>query len=67
VGLGGEDVRAAQRIVEDRIVQTLRDPRGVRRNEFTLSPDGQTLTVRVSIESPHLSAPLRYRLTYRRQ
>ena len=39
---------------------------GVRTNTYTLSPDGQTLTMAVEITSPRLPQPLKYQLVYQR-
>lgn len=39
---------------------------GQRTNEYTISADGQTLTMRVIVNSPRLNSPLTYRLVYRR-
>jgi hypothetical protein len=37
---------------------------GRRDNHFTVSEDGRRLTLEVTVTSPRLSAPLRYRLNY---
>ena len=39
---------------------------GQRVNAFTVSPDGNTLTMNVTVTSPRLPAPLIYRLVYNR-
>lgn len=52
---------------EDRaLVQTFRSEDGQRQNVFTVSPDGTTLTMAVTMTSPRLPAPLVYRLVYTR-
>lgn len=38
---------------------------GVRTNTYSLSPDGQTLTISVHVVSPKLSEPMSYKLVYR--
>jgi hypothetical protein len=40
---------------------------GRRVNVYTLSPDGSTLTLEVTVTSPKLSSPLSYRQVYRRK
>lgn len=46
--------------------QTFGAPDGKRVNTFTLSPDGNTLTMKVTVSSPRLPKPLTYSLRYRR-
>lgn len=46
--------------------QTFRAEDGQRVNAFTLSPDGRTLTMNVSVTSPRLPGGLAYRLVYTR-
>ena len=48
------------------LVQTFRSEDGQRRNVFTVSPDGITLTMVATMTSPRLPAPLVYRLVYTR-
>jgi len=48
------------------LVQTFRSEDGQRQNVFTVSPDGATLTMVVTMTSPRLPAPLVYRLVYTR-
>jgi hypothetical protein len=48
------------------LVQTFRSEDGQRQNVFTVSPDGTTLTMAVTMTSPRLTAPLVYRLVYTR-
>jgi hypothetical protein len=59
-------VELSQRFDGDRLVQVFEAAGGVRRNEFTLSPDGSLLTMRTTLRSPQLSLPVGYALTYRR-
>lgn len=49
------------------IQQTLEQSSGARTNRFTLSPDGRTLTLDVTIASTRLTRTIRYSLTYRRE
>jgi len=46
------------------IVQTYKAKDGERTNEFTLSPDGNSLLLKVSVRSPKLSKVLYYSLVY---
>lgn len=46
--------------------QTFKAEDGSRTNVFALSGDGRTLTMNVTITSPRLSAPLRYKLVFNR-
>ena len=49
-----------------RLVQTFRAEDGSRTNTYTISPDGRTLTMHVTLRSPRLSAPLEYNLVFNR-
>jgi len=49
-----------------RLVQTFRAEDGSRTNTFTISPDGRTLTMHVTIRSPRLASPLEYNLVFNR-
>lgn len=46
--------------------QTFKAEDGSRTNTFSLSPDGRTLTMNVTITSPRLSGPLRYKMVFNR-
>jgi len=46
--------------------QTFKAEDGQRVNSFSLSEDGRTLTLRVTVTSPRLPQPLTYRLVYNR-
>jgi hypothetical protein len=48
------------------LVQTFRSEDGDRQNVFSVSPDGATLTMTVTMTSPRLPTPLVYRLLYTR-
>ncbi|HEX6747023.1 MAG TPA: hypothetical protein VF092_06965 [Longimicrobium sp.] len=47
-----------------RLVQTFRAEDGSRINTYTVSADGGTLTMNVTIRSPRLPQPLTYKLVY---
>ena len=47
-----------------RLEQTFRADDGSRENVFTLSGDGATLTMNVTVTSPRLPRPLTYKLVY---
>ncbi len=47
-----------------KIVQTYKAKDGERTNEFTLSPNGQSLVLKVSVRSPKLSKVLNYSMVY---
>jgi len=49
-----------------RLVQTFRAEDGSRTNTYSISPDGRTLTIHVTIRSPRLSAPVEYNLVFTR-
>lgn len=56
-----------QRFEGDKLVQVFRaDEGGTRRNEFTLSADGNVLTMKATLSSPKLTTAVVYTLTYRR-
>jgi hypothetical protein len=49
------------------MTQTFKAEDGERINRFSLSPDGNALTLEVTITSPRLPAPVKYSLEYQRQ
>jgi hypothetical protein len=49
------------------LTQTFKAEDGERVNRFSLSPDGSTMTLEVTITSPRLPDPVKYSLTYNRQ
>jgi hypothetical protein len=51
---------------DDKLEQTFKAEDGQRVNTFTLSPDGNVLTMDVRVTSPRLSRPLFYTLVFRR-
>ncbi|HEX7238944.1 MAG TPA: hypothetical protein VF263_01650 [Longimicrobiaceae bacterium] len=62
----GEKLRVSTKWEGARLEQAFRAEDGQRVNSFTLSPDGRTLTMRVTVTSPRLKAPLTYNLVYRK-
>jgi len=50
----------------DQITQVFVSDDGRRENEFTLSPDGQVMMLKVTLTSPRLSVPVVYRLSYKK-
>jgi hypothetical protein len=62
----GEVFDVSTAVTGSRVEQTFKADDGQRVNTFTLSPDGQTMTMRVTITSPRLAEPLVYSLRYRR-
>jgi hypothetical protein len=62
----GNPAHLSQRFDGTRIVQSIVASNGSRRNTYTVSPDGQTLTMSVYITAGQLPGPLAYTLTYRR-
>jgi hypothetical protein len=62
----GEHSKLTERVGGGKLVQVFSTDEGRRTNEFSLAPDNTTLTEKVVISSPKLSAPLVYVLTYRR-
>jgi hypothetical protein len=62
----GERSTVTQRLVGSKLTQTFIADEGQRSNEWTLSADGTTLLLKVTVSSPKLSTPLVYVLTYRK-
>jgi hypothetical protein len=56
--------KLVQQFVGDRISQVFTSDDGKRENEFTLSPDGKTLNVKVTLSGARLPTPVVYTLTY---
>ncbi len=63
----GEVLDLTTQWVDETLDQTFIADDGQRKNVFTLSPDGGTLEMHVTVTSPRLSAPLTYTLRFRRQ
>ena len=66
VGPDGGKVNASMQLSGGHLVQTFTSADGRRVNDYTLSPDGRTLTMQVTETSPQLSQPIRYKQIYRR-
>ena len=62
----GKTSQLTQRLVDDRISQTFVSDDGRRENEYTLSPDGQSLLLKVTVISSRLSTPVIYSLSYKK-
>jgi hypothetical protein len=62
----GKKSTVSQVIAGDRITQVFVSDDGKRQNEFTLSQDGQVLTLKVTVTSARLSNPVVYSLTYKK-
>jgi len=52
---------------EGKLKETFVAGDGSRENLFSVSPDGNALTIQVTIRSPQLKAPIVYKLDYRRK
>jgi hypothetical protein len=66
VGPDGESVNASMQLAGRRLAQTFTSAAGRRVNDYTLSPDGRTLSIQVTETSPRLSQPIAYKQVYRR-
>jgi len=62
----GEVLDVSTRMDGNRIRQVFAAEDGRRENVYSLSPDGRTLTIEVTVTSGRLPAPLTYRLVYDR-
>ena len=62
----GEKFQLSTSWENGRLVQTFRAEDGSRTNTYSISPDGRTLTMHVTIRSPRLTAPLEYKLVFNR-
>ena len=66
VSPGGGKVNASMQLAGPRLEQTFTSADGRRVNDYTLSPDRRTLTMRVTETSPRLSQTITYKQVYRR-
>ena len=66
VGPDGGKVNASMQLAGRRLAQTFTSADGRRVNDYTLSPDGRTLTMKVTETSPRLSQTITYKQVYRR-
>src|SRR5580765_3351553 len=62
----GRKVNASMQLAGRRLAQTFTSADGRRVNDYTLSPDGRTLTMQVTETSPRLSQTITYKQIYRR-
>ena len=62
----GGKVNVSMQLVGRRLAQTFTSADGRRVNDYTLSPDGRTLTVQVTETSPQLPQDITYKQVYRR-
>jgi hypothetical protein len=62
----GGKLSASMRLTGGHLVQTFTSADGRRVNEYTLSPDGRTLTMQVTETSSRLPQPIKYKQVYRR-
>lgn len=60
----GRKVNASMQLVGERLAQKFTSADGRRVNNYTLDPDGRTLTMHVTETSPQLSQPVTYRQVY---
>ena len=66
VGPDGGKVNASMQLAGRRLAQTFTSTDGRRVNDYTLSPDGRTLTMQVTETGPRLSQTITYKQVYRR-
>ena len=66
VGPDGRKVNVSMQLAGRRLAQTFTSADGHRVNDYTLSPDGRTLTMQVRETSPRLSQSITYKQVYRR-
>ena len=62
----GGKVNASMQLAGRRLAQTFTSADGRRVNDYTLSPDGRTLTMQVTETSPRLPQTITYKQVYRR-
>src|SRR6476660_5224000 len=66
VGPDGRKVNVSMQLVGEHLEQTFTSANGHRVNDYTLSPDGRTLTMQVTETSPRLPQSITYKQVYRR-
>lgn len=66
IGPDGGKVNVSMQFAGRRLAQTFTSSDGRRVNDYTLSPDGRTLTMQVRETSPRLSQGINYKQVYRR-
>jgi hypothetical protein len=62
----GGKVNVSMQLAGRRLAETFTSADGRRVNDYTLSPDGRTLTMQVTETSPQLSQSITYKQVYRR-
>ncbi|HEX2190142.1 MAG TPA: hypothetical protein VHG51_14640 [Longimicrobiaceae bacterium] len=62
----GEKLKVSTEWENSALEQTFKAEDGQRVNSYTVSPDGRTLTMNVTVTSPRLPKPLTYKLVYNR-
>ena len=62
----GEKMKLSMKWEGGHLIETFKPEDGQRVNEYALSADGATLTMNVTITSPRLSKPLKYKLVFRK-
>ena len=62
----GRKVNVSMQLVGEHLEQTFTSSNGRRVNDYTLSPDGRTLTMQVTETSPRLPQSITYKQVYRR-
>jgi hypothetical protein len=62
----GERLKVSTEWANGRLEQTFEAEDGRRINAYSLSPDGRTLTLSVTLTSPRLARPITYKLVYDR-
>jgi hypothetical protein len=65
-GTGGDKSKLSQKLTAGKLTQVFVASEGGRTNEWSLTPDGNTLLLRVTVSSPKLSNPVIYALTYKK-
>ncbi len=63
----GDPIKIQRKWRKNRIVETLRSERGVITRVFTLSKDGKSLTMSVSLKSSKFDETIKYAYSYRRK
>jgi hypothetical protein len=66
VGPDGRKVNVSMQLANGHLVQTFSSADGRRLNDYTLDPDGRTLTMQVTETSSRLPKPIKYKQVYKR-
>jgi hypothetical protein len=62
----GENIMVSTKWIDKNLERIFKAADGQRVDTYSLSGDGQTLTMHVTVTSPRLSRPCEYELTYKR-